>query len=69
MYTALLIEIDLPMKGVRALRGYFGPLESQNLKVAFHKFHLIGLLEEWPKCKILAFILLLLVAMVTKMAD
>ena len=31
---------------VRALRGYFGPLESKNLKVAFHQFHLIGLLEE-----------------------
>ena len=33
-------------KGGRALRGYFGPLESQKLKVAFHQFHLIGLLEE-----------------------
>ena len=33
-------------KGVRALRGYFGPLQSQKLKVAFHQFHLIGLLEE-----------------------
>ena len=33
-------------KGVRALRGYFGSLLSQNLKVAFHQFHLIGLLEE-----------------------
>ena len=39
------------------------------MKVAFHLFHLIGLLEELPKCKILAFILLLPVAMVTKMAD
>ena len=56
-------------KGIRALRGYFGPLWSQKLKVAFHQFHLIGLLEEWPKCKILAFISLLPVAMVTKMAD
>ena len=56
-------------KGVCALRGYFSPLQSQKLKVAFHKFHLIGLLEEWPKCKILAFILLLPVAMVTKMSD
>ena len=43
-------------KGVRALRGKFGPLWSQNLKVAFHQFHPIGLLEEWLKCKILAFI-------------
>ena len=33
-------------KGVRALRGYLGPLQSQKLKVAFHQFHLIGLLEE-----------------------
>ena len=57
------------LKGVRALRGYFGPLLSQKLKVAFHQFHLIGLLEELPKCKILAFILLVPVAMVTKMAD
>ena len=56
------------VKGVRALGGYFGPLWSQKLKVAFHQFHLIGLLEEYPKCKILAFILLLPVAMVTKMA-
>ena len=41
------------------------------MKVAFHQFHLIGLLEEKPigKCKILAFILLLPVAIVTKMAD
>ena len=33
-------------KEVRALRGKFGPLLSQNLKVAFHKNHPIGLLEE-----------------------
>ena len=33
-------------KGVRALRGYFGPHYSKKLKVAFHSFHLIGLLEE-----------------------
>ena len=33
-------------KGVRALRGYFGPLWSQKLKVAFHQFRLVGLLEE-----------------------
>ena len=42
-------------KGVHALRGFFGPLWSQNLKVAFHKFLLIGLLEEKLECKILAF--------------
>ena len=47
-------------KGVRALRGKFGPLWSQKLKVAFHQFHPIGLLEEWSMCKILAFILLFL---------
>ena len=46
-------------KGVCALRGK-GPLWSQKLKVAFHQFHPIGLLEEWPMCKILAFILLFL---------
>ena len=34
------------LQEVRALRGYFGPPESQKLKVAFHQFHLIGLLEE-----------------------
>ena len=45
-------------KGGRALRGKFGPLWSQKLKVAFHQFHPIGLLEEWSKCKILALILL-----------
>ena len=46
------------IKRIRALRGKFGPLWSQKLKVAFHQFNPIGLLEEWPKCKILAFILL-----------
>ena len=59
----------LTQLGERALRGYFGPLYSQKLRVAFHQFHLIGLLEESPKSKILAFILLLPVAMETKMAD
>ena len=39
------------------------------MKGAFHQFHLIGLLEENPKYKILAFIFLLPVAMVTKMAN
>ena len=57
------------VKGVRALRSYFGPLWSQNLKFAFHNFLLIGLLEEYLKSKILAFIKLFMVAMVTKMAD
>ena len=33
-------------KGVRALRGYFGPLWSQKLKVAFHQIHIVGLLKE-----------------------
>ena len=45
------------IKGVCALRGKFGPLWSQKLKVAFYHFHPIGLLEG-SKCKILAFILL-----------
>ena len=50
------------------IKGLFWhPLEPK-LKVTFHQFHLIGLLEEKPKCKILAFVLLLPVAMVTKMA-
>ena len=31
---------------VRALRGYFGPLYSQKMKIGFHQFILIGLLEE-----------------------
>ena len=39
-------NIQKYVKGVRALRGYFGPLWSQKLKVAFHQLHLIGLLEE-----------------------
>ena len=54
------------LKGVHALRGKFGPLWSQKLKVAFQQFHPIGLLEEWSNCKILAFILLFSVAMATK---
>ena len=51
------------------MNGLFWPLYYQKLRVAFHQFHLIDLLEEEPKCKILACILLLPVAMVTKMAD
>ena len=43
-------------KELRALRGKFGPLWSQKLNVAFHQFHPIGLLEESPKCLILALI-------------
>ena len=45
------------IKELRAVRGKFGPLWRKKLKVAFHQFHPISLLEEWPKCKILAFIL------------
>ena len=33
-------------EGVRPFRGYFGPLFSQKLKIAFHHFILIGLLEK-----------------------
>ena len=33
-------------KGVRALRGYFGPLYGQNIKCALHKFLCISLLEQ-----------------------
>ena len=46
-------------KELPALRGKFGPVWSEKLKVALHQFHPIGLLKEWSKCKILAFILLL----------
>ena len=57
-------------KELRALRGKFDPLLSQKLKVGFHHFHPIGLLEEWSKCKVLAFILLLpLLWLLTKIAD
>ena len=38
-------------KGVRALRHKFDPLLSQKLKVAFHLFHPIGLLENDPSVK------------------
>ena len=55
---------------VRAFRGKFDPPPlDQKLKVAFHQFHPIGLLEEWSKYKNLACILLFSVAMVIKMAD
>ena len=50
---------SMGIKELRALRGKFGPSGAKNwnqkLKVAFHQFHPIGLLEEWGKCKILAF--------------
>ena len=63
------IEICSRNKGVHALRGFFAPpSRAKKLKVAFHQFHPSVLLEEYPKCKILAFIFLLSVAMVTKMA-
>ena len=35
-----------PLKGVRALKGYFDPLWSKKLKVAFHQFHVVGFLKE-----------------------
>ena len=47
---------SLIKRGTCIIRGKFGPLWSQKLKVAFHQFHPICLLEEWLKCKILAFI-------------
>ena len=43
-------------KGVRALRGLFSLIWSPNLKIAFHQFLQIVLLEEKLKCKILPFI-------------
>ena len=43
-------------KGVPALRGYFGPLWSQKLKIVFHQFPLIGILEEYLKSKMSAFL-------------
>ena len=36
-------------KKIRALRGLFGPLWSQKLKVIFHQFLLVDLLEELLK--------------------
>ena len=52
----------------RLLKGYFGPLWGQKIKVAFHLFLLISLLEQWPKCKYLILIRLFTAAMVIKMA-
>ena len=56
------------LKGVCALRGYFGPPVRSEMKIAFHKFLLVSLLEQLPKCKSLGLILFLPFAMVTKMA-
>ena len=47
------------IKWVRALRGYFGPPWGQKIEVALHKFLLISLLEQRPKCKGLVLIRLL----------
>ena len=38
------------------------------MKIAYHKFLLISLLEQKPKCKSLGLILFLTIAMVTNMA-
>ena len=40
------IDRHIDSKRVRAVRGYFGPLFIQKLKIAFHQFLLIGLLDE-----------------------
>ena len=42
-------------RGTCYLRGYFGPLWGQKMKIAFHKFLLISLLEQKQKCKSLGF--------------
>ena len=39
-------ESEWQIKGVRALRGYFGPPWGQKVKVVLHKFLLISLLEQ-----------------------
>ena len=46
VFYALIYLRFLCVKGVRALRDYFGPLQSQKMKVAFHQVHLIGLLAQ-----------------------
>ena len=38
------------------------------MKIAFHKFLVISLLEQWPNCKGLGFFSIFTVAMVTKIA-
>ena len=40
-----LVNINAYIKGVRALRGYFGPLWSQKLKNDFHQYFLIGFIR------------------------
>ena len=59
---------DCSQRGT-CIKGLFRPPLEQKTKSCFQKFHLIGLLEEKPKCKILATILLLPVAMVIILAD
>ena len=44
--TLSTISGSLYIKGVRALRGYFGPPMRSKIKVAVHKFLLISLLEQ-----------------------
>ena len=63
------LEIDFILERGTCIKGLFWPPLEQKTEDAFHQFYLVGLLEEKPKCKILTFILLLPVAMVTKMAD
>ena len=54
LYDSYLVEYiirkeylnDVDDKGVRALRGYFGPLWGQKIKVALHKFLCISLFEQ-----------------------
>ena len=46
MATKLSIRAETKELHVRALRSKFGPLWSQKMKVVFHQFHPIGLLEE-----------------------
>ena len=53
----------------KCIKGLFWPPLEPKMKFAFHQFHLIGLLEELHNSKILAFILLSPVAMVTEMVD
>ena len=56
-------------KGVRALRGKFGPIWSKKLKIAFHQFHLIVLFRKMVQVLNSGIYFTFSVAMVTKMAD
>ena len=56
-------ERDTCIKGL-----FWRPLEPKT-ESCFSPISSCCFIKEWPKCKILAFILLLPVAMVTKMAD